>query len=83
MSNTAQPAAAQRLILKSGIVSWMTTKTATGYSFRVSLIEYQKPTENLKTVDGLRSRAIAMSRAKQWVRYFKSCQRQGLLADKF
>lgn len=61
----------------------MTTKTAKGYSFRVSLVEYQKPTETLKTIDGYRSRAIAASRAKQWVRYFKSCQRQGLLCDNF
>lgn len=76
---TASPALPANFNFDS-VLSWSTTKTAAGYSFRVYAVEHAKPTLTVFSRDGLKSREMATHRAKAWVKYFKSLQRQGKLA---
>ena len=61
------------------VISWNTSKTAEGFAFRVYAIEYQAPTETLKT-GVCSSRAKATLLARKWTRYFKSQQQAAIFA---
>ena len=63
------------------VISWNTTKTAKGFSFRVYSVEYAKPTTTLKVVDGYSSRAKAVTAAKKWRNYL-AAQKTASVADR-
>lgn len=55
------------------VVSWNTKKTAAGFEFRVYSFDYQ--VADVEHARGtLPTRAQAVARAKQWVRYIKAQQ---------
>lgn len=56
------------------VITWQTTKTETGFAFRVYSFGYQIPEITLKS-GVCATRAIAVGQAKRWSRYLKSQQR--------
>lgn len=52
------------------VISWNTSKTASGYMWRVYSFAYGEQTETLKT-GTVKTRAIATRLARQWTLYLK------------
>ena len=51
------------------VITWRTNKVQTGYRYQLITVEYQKPSVVLQ--EGvLSTRARAVSKAKQWKRYY-------------
>jgi hypothetical protein len=61
--------------MQQRVISWNTTKTATGFDFHVYSFGHQLATETLKR-GTTSSRAIATGQAKKWTRWFKAQQRK-------
>lgn len=57
------------------VITWNTTKTETGFDYRVYTVGYQVASETLKT-GHCATRAIATNRAKAWTRAFKAQARK-------
>lgn len=57
------------------VITWNTTKTETGFDYRVYSFGHQIPTVTLRT-GSCATRAIAVNRAKAWTRAFKAQARK-------
>ena len=57
------------------VVSWKTTKTPSGFEFQAYSFDHNAPTI-VHATGTLKTRALAVSKAKEWVRYIKASQQK-------